>query len=42
MSTLGDIVSTLGDIMSSSGFSIEIERIYQVAHHMYHVIVLIY
>ena len=29
MSTLGD-VSTSGDIMSTLGFSIEIERIYQV------------
>ena len=28
-STSGDIMSTLGD-MSTSGFSIEIERIYQV------------
>ena len=27
----GDIMYTLGDIMSTSGFSIEIERIYQVA-----------
>ena len=25
-------MSTLGAIMSTSGFSIEIERIYQVAH----------
>ena len=31
MSTLGDIMSTLEDIMSTLGFSIEIERIYQVA-----------
>ena len=31
LSTSGDIVSTLGHIMSTSGFSIEIERIYQVA-----------
>ena len=30
-STLGDIMSTLWDIMSTLGFSIEIERIYQVA-----------
>ena len=30
-STSGDIMSTLGDIMSTSGFSIEIERIYQVS-----------
>ena len=28
-STSGDIMSTLGDIMSTSGFSIEIEKIYQ-------------
>ena len=27
----GDIMSTLGDIMRTMGFSIEIERIYQVA-----------
>ena len=27
----GDIMSTLGDIMSTSGFSIEIEKIYQAA-----------
>ena len=31
MSILGDIISILGDIMSTLGFSIEIERIYQVA-----------
>ena len=27
----GDIMSTLGDIMSTSGFSIEIEMIYQIS-----------
>ena len=31
MSILGDIMSALGDIMSTLGFSIGIERIYQVA-----------
>ena len=30
-STSGDIMRALGDIMSTLGFSIEIERIYQVA-----------
>ena len=35
-------MSTLGDIMSTSGFSIEIEKIYQVAPHMHHDIPLMY
>ena len=35
-STSEDIMSTLGDIMSTSGFSIEIERIYQVTPQMHH------